>query len=60
MTAGDRVELASVGCQGTVEYADPTYVRVRWDDGQIGLLYYDDRMIPKARHLLKLVPQEDA
>ncbi len=56
---GDRVEIitAPTAPHGTVEYVDREYVRVRWDDDQIGLLYYNDRMIPNARYLVKLAPK---
>lgn len=47
----DRVELVSLGCNGIVEAANDQFVRVRWDDGKVGLLYYEDGMIPNARHL---------
>jgi hypothetical protein len=53
--SGDRVEHAEVAdCFGTVDHSDHYYVRVKWDDGQIGLLYYDEGMIPDARKLLVL------
>ena len=55
LAAGDRVELVSVGCAGTVEYANDDYVQVKWDDGKVGLLHSDETMIPKSRHLQKLV-----
>jgi uncharacterized protein YodC (DUF2158 family) len=51
---GDRVELASVGCAGVVEHADDYHVRVRWDDGRSGVLYYDGSTLANARHLLLL------
>jgi hypothetical protein len=57
LSEGDRVEHANIAnCFGTVDHNDPIrgYVRVNWDDGKIGLLYYDDGMIPNARWLLKL------
>jgi hypothetical protein len=60
LSKGDRVEHANIAnCFGTVYHDDPIrgYVRVNWDDGQIGLLYYDDGMIPNARWLLKLRAQ---
>lgn len=53
LIAGARCELAQIGCFGTVEYADAKHVRVRWDDGTVGLLYYDNMMIPNARYLIR-------
>jgi hypothetical protein len=50
----DRVELASLGCTGTVERADAQHVRVKWDDGKVGLLYWDAGMLPNANHLIRL------
>ena len=53
---GDRVELVSADYKGTVEYADATHVRVKWDEGHVGLLYFDgSARLAKARHLQKLV-----
>lgn len=54
LAPGKRVELCGVGFLGTVEHIDSEHVRVRWDDGKIGLLYFDDRMMPNARYLLPL------
>jgi hypothetical protein len=54
LVAGDRVELASLNCSGRVEHVDDEHVRVRWDDGKIGLLYWEPGMIPNAHHLLGL------
>ena len=51
---GDRVESLSVGCAGTVEHAADDHVRVKWDDGKVGLLYPDDNMLPNSRYLQKL------
>ena len=55
---GDRVEHVKsrlLSAPGTVEYVDDTHVRVRWDDGQIGLLYRDDHATARVRDLIKLV-----
>jgi hypothetical protein len=46
-----RVELPNLACQGTIEHIDEVHVRVRWDDGKVGLLYFDQRMIPNAFRL---------
>jgi hypothetical protein len=54
LSKGDRVELTSSNIHGTVEYADKIYVRVCWDDGKDGLLYYDGSVIANANHLVKL------
>lgn len=54
---GERVEMASSDHKGTVEHADAEHVRVKWDDGQIGLLYYDRKMAPSAHRLVKLTPE---
>jgi hypothetical protein len=58
LVPGDRVEIASVGCKGVVEFGNEEYVRVKWDDGKVGLLYFDDRQISKARHLLRLAKED--
>jgi hypothetical protein len=60
LSKGDRVEHANIAnCFGTIDHNDHVrgYVRVNWDDGKIGLLYYDDEMLPNARWLLKLRKQ---
>lgn len=59
LKAGDRVEhpgvvVTAAASRGTVEHADASYVRVKWDDGMVGLLYYDEKMIPNARYLMPL------
>jgi hypothetical protein len=41
-------------CFGTVDHADHYYVRVKWDDGKVGLLYFDRGMVPDARKLIVL------
>lgn len=55
---GDRVEhiLCTSSVNGTVEHAGKGHVRVRWDDGTVGLLYDDQSMVCQARHLIKLRP----
>lgn len=54
LSEGDRVELIQLSCLGTVEHADAGHVRVRWDDGTVGLLYFDESMMPNARYLRRL------
>jgi hypothetical protein len=57
LEAGDRVEHATAGSDlnGTVEYVDDYHVRVRWDNGLVGLLYYGTmHTVANARSLLKL------
>lgn len=56
-TVGKRVELIQLSCFGTVEHCDAGHVRVRWDDGRVGLLYFDESMVPNARYL-RCVPKE--
>jgi hypothetical protein len=53
---GDRVEHALIGCQGTVEYVAPdnSLLRVMWDDGKLGLIYNEGRMLPNVRFLIRL------
>jgi hypothetical protein len=51
MKTTDRVELPDLTCQWTIEHIDELHVRVRWDDGKVGLLYFDQRMIPNAFRL---------
>jgi hypothetical protein len=59
LAIGDRVEHAILGCQGKVEAATAEYVRVRWDDGKVGLLYPDSGMVPQSRWLLHLVALQE-
>ena len=57
LETGDRVEHATAGSHlnGTVEYVDHRHVRVLWDNGQVGLLYYGTiHTVANARSLLKL------
>jgi hypothetical protein len=57
LKVGDRVEQPDVviaTAHGTVEYADDHYIRVKWDDGQIGVCRYDERAIGNARRLIRL------
>lgn len=56
LEAGDRVEHATAGSHlnGTVEHVDDYHVRVRWDNGLVGLLYWDGSTMANARALLKL------
>lgn len=56
---GDRVEMATTNHKGSVEFANDTHVRVKWDDGQIGLLYYDRNMMPSAHRLVPLLGEKE-
>jgi hypothetical protein len=38
---------------GIVEYCDSEHIRILWDDGTIGLLYWDWNMMPCAYRLRK-------
>lgn len=49
----DRVEHIILGIKGTIEFATSGHLRVRWDDGKLGLLYFDDS-VPNANLLQKL------
>ncbi len=60
---GDRVEHARtklLSAHGTVEHVDDNHVRVRWDDGQIGLLYFDHTTHARASDLIKLTEHSQA
>ena len=51
---GDRVEHSSSRIKGTIDHADADFVRVNWDDGQIGLMYWDGKTFARASDLIKL------
>jgi len=55
-SVGDRVQhlLTKTMHYGTVEHVDHEHVRVRWDDGQIGNLFFDDKTTARVRNLQKL------
>ncbi len=58
LSPGDRVEHALLDHRGTVEEVGAGYVRVRWEDGQVGLLYDNPGIAPNTKHLLRLAPQK--
>jgi alpha-ketoglutarate-dependent taurine dioxygenase len=51
---GNRVEHIKLGMNGTVEHADHNHVRVKWDGGGIGMLFWDNSTVAHARDLIKL------
>ena len=47
--AGDRAEFACLGGKrevGTIETVSDTHIRVRWDNGQISTVFFDNRPAP--------------
>lgn len=63
LAIGDRVEHARtsvLSAPGTVEYVDSDHVRVKWDDGQVGLLLWDGSTHANARDLIKLAAYRPA
>ena len=53
LQVGNRVEHVLLGCKGTVVFAMSSHVRVRWDDGKLGILYFDGST-PSANLLQRL------
>lgn len=55
---GDRVEhilCSAPASYGTIEYVADDHVRVRYDDGKIGLLFNGGTTFAQIKHLQKLV-----
>jgi hypothetical protein len=57
LMVGDRVDIpkhASKKNPGTVSYVDNKIVRVHWDDGQVGVLEWDNDAAANAYRLVKV------
>ena len=51
---GDRIEHTLVGCTGTVLETTAEWIKVKWDNGQTGILYDHPEIVPNVKHLLLL------